>query len=727
MSASNAPTPTSTSEFEAIVALAQASSDFKPLWNRFVKTRFYVSIVRQASALEREFQLHLTPQDDAQGSSIAVSEYRDKLVAPVGSELISLSGAEIVRRAPQGVGFRLLLSSKSLSVAAARVEWLRKALAASHEAAQKKPAASVELAKSAAIPATVPTTKTLSTPELSLSLQNTTTPQNALPQLQTPSNILTGGLLFGQKDEPSSEPPSAPPPEFSYQPFEITPAPPVAKKPAQFEASFLKTQHISHAGLGIALTIPSSWQQTSNDKLLKLTDPNTATLIEINGRRREGLTLETWMATRLPAVLQEMPFLTMTANSQPLKTRHDDGNITAAISEYRGRFHGDAEDSIYQICCVQTPKRLIAICIRASLTTFESQRALFAWILAGVQAYERAATESTTSNPVYTRSQRDAAPSMFSLSFEGRLGRLRFIVYSVFGMVPFFALAVILSLFLKNDIGLGIMLLALLLFFVMQLRPLALRMHDLNLSAKWLFLPFIISGVAGATQRPDLYLLGQAGYFLFHISLLLIPGSADDNSYGLPCPPNSTKIKVSAFILIALMLIGLGSYYRMVRNGDLGLTTGKSSESQKSGYGFTPKDQSFSINFPVMPSEEDQMAKMKAPGLKESYLYTSATKNQQHMVMRVAFLVAPPDKTTALDLFASNFVRSTGGELIESEKTFQNGYAARAIKIKLPTGSYQYFRVLFASKDLYVLGAQSRSDKKNASGVQDFFDSFQVN
>lgn len=46
--------------------------------------------------------------------------------------------ADIVKRVPAGAGISLVLNGRILDVAAARVEWLRKSLQASLEAAQKK-------------------------------------------------------------------------------------------------------------------------------------------------------------------------------------------------------------------------------------------------------------------------------------------------------------------------------------------------------------------------------------------------------------------------------------------------------------------------------------------------------------------------------------------------------------------------------------------------------------
>lgn len=50
--------------------------------------------------------------------------------------------------------------------------------------------------------------------------------------------------------------------------------------------------------------------------------------------------------------------------------------------------------------------------------------------------------------------------------------------------------------------------------FIMQLRPLVLRLHDLNLSGKWILLPCLFPVLAAVLGCPELIILSSVTWLL---------------------------------------------------------------------------------------------------------------------------------------------------------------------------------------------------------------------
>lgn len=96
-------------------------------------------------------------------------------------------------------------------------------------------------------------------------------------------------------------------------------------------------------------------------------------------------------------------------------------------------------------------------------------------------------------------------PSPLALSFQGRIGRLRYLAYTIPAYLPIFVGALVGGIFggfshpgVGFAIFVGIGALASLVLFI---RILVLRLHDLNLSGLWILLPFAV-GFLGAFAGP---------------------------------------------------------------------------------------------------------------------------------------------------------------------------------------------------------------------------------
>lgn len=167
-----------------------------------------------------------------------------------------------------------------------------------------------------------------------------------------------------------------------------------------------------------------------------------------------------------------------------------------------------------------------------------------------------------------------ATPSALSLSLTGRIGRLRYLAY----WWPTVLLSVFLMLLAVRPGTVGkastIFLVILLgvLWMAMSLRLMALRMHDLNQSSKWLLALIFLPGVLFALGKPQLGAMCSSLFWIGGLMLMLVPGTEGDNTYGPPPAANTALVKVGAGISLFFMVLGvIGNikYVQYMRSGKL--------------------------------------------------------------------------------------------------------------------------------------------------------------
>lgn len=140
------------------------------------------------------------------------------------------------------------------------------------------------------------------------------------------------------------------------------------------------------------------------------------------------------------------------------------------------------------------------------------------------------------------KSPQEHYATLAPLGFSGRIGRMRLLAWSLILGASAGIVIVLVLLATKVSPTLAITFGATLTlaFVVVHLRINAQRLHDLNWSA-WMLL---------------LHLVPVANLVLT-LAMLLMPGTPGPNKYGLPPPPNSTAVKVLAWISIVLMVLGI--------------------------------------------------------------------------------------------------------------------------------------------------------------------------
>lgn len=152
-------------------------------------------------------------------------------------------------------------------------------------------------------------------------------------------------------------------------------------------------------------------------------------------------------------------------------------------------------------------------------------------------------------------------------SVQGRIGRLRFLAWTLVSLLVAAAVAgvIAISLFAGEQFMLGglIGMVALLAYLYVNITISVQRLHDLGWSG-WLWLLNLVPLVAS----------------VFPILIMIMPGNTGANRYGAPPPPNSTAVKV----LCSLWLVVLALFFVSALTGGLTTFTQEYESSSYSSY-----------------------------------------------------------------------------------------------------------------------------------------------
>ncbi len=129
-------------------------------------------------------------------------------------------------------------------------------------------------------------------------------------------------------------------------------------------------------------------------------------------------------------------------------------------------------------------------------------------------------------------------PELFAMNVEGRIGRVRYLAWSLAPALPALFAGVVLALTKLNMLGILVAVPLFLAAMVLGIRVGVLRLHDRNHSG-WLLLLMLVPLIN----------------IIFAFYLLLAPGTQGDNDYGPPPSPNSTAVIIVA-VLYCLLMIG---------------------------------------------------------------------------------------------------------------------------------------------------------------------------
>ncbi|UFH49845.1 DUF805 domain-containing protein [Pseudomonas sp. KNUC1026] len=129
---------------------------------------------------------------------------------------------------------------------------------------------------------------------------------------------------------------------------------------------------------------------------------------------------------------------------------------------------------------------------------------------------------------------------------DGRIGRLRYFVWSFVATAALFAFVLVgalLNLFVSAWLGVPITLVADIAMVVLIVIIAGQRVHDLGWSA-WTLLLMIIPLVN----------------VIFGLVLVFMPGNKDANRFGAPPPPNSQAVKILAVVAVVVYVLSSIAY-----------------------------------------------------------------------------------------------------------------------------------------------------------------------
>ena len=114
-----------TETFEQVLRAAQLGGSLTPAWKKFIKTKFFVAILRSPDDDPKNFLLCLS-RNSGDGKPVAIiAEVRDRIDQHLGDGVVAVSGADIVRRLGDQGGILVELSDGPFKVSRKRVAWLK--------------------------------------------------------------------------------------------------------------------------------------------------------------------------------------------------------------------------------------------------------------------------------------------------------------------------------------------------------------------------------------------------------------------------------------------------------------------------------------------------------------------------------------------------------------------------------------------------------------------------
>ncbi|MGB0126737.1 MAG: DUF805 domain-containing protein, partial [Rhodocyclaceae bacterium] len=173
-----------------------------------------------------------------------------------------------------------------------------------------------------------------------------------------------------------------------------------------------------------------------------------------------------------------------------------------------------------------------------------------------------ASVRATAGKPRVEVDDGSFTPPPLSFSLEGRVGRLRYLAYSLPAYLPLIAAAVIVAIIL-GGVGRSMGILAIMVVaagcistFWLGVRNMVLRLHDLNRSGKWVLLP-LLPLLLVFTGSPVAAAVAMIAIGIASLLLCVLPGNPEDNDYGSPAGPNTIWTIIGAAIVILLAVANM--------------------------------------------------------------------------------------------------------------------------------------------------------------------------
>jgi uncharacterized membrane protein YhaH (DUF805 family) len=684
--------------FEQVLAAAQAEGSLTPAWKKFVHTRFFVAIERTAGDDPGRFTLHTNAADGKPGVAIAIAEQRERVAAPAGTTLLALSGVDVVRRLPSGGGIAVALSEGVFDIPGERVEWLRKGIDASLARAADKARQAGAFPTLDAVPVAAPVTA---------------------PAAPAPA-----------------KPPAPAAPTLAKAP--VAPTPVQRNQVGVLDVAALKPRNVTLPKIGLEFFVPGDWTESATTTGLRFSDPQRQSTMEASGFHRPNLSLAQWVEMRLALVRHEMRHLTQDGESYPFEGEGWRGRVKGMVTEFTGTFPGDDVDSRYLVACIWVDGTLASLAIRAPAAVFEQQRALYKWLLGRVEMNQAASTVYSPPGSALSvdtgQWETGETPPMFGFSLEGRIGRMRALAYSFPVMLPLALIGILAAVVAPMRMMFALVVLGIAAVVTMwfSLRLMVLRLHDVNMSGKWLlgFMAFIVLGaiLKNAMMVGVLSVIFWVGSAIIYC---FVPGTGGDNDYGAPPGPNSTLVNVGAGLFIAFQVLSLlGAFTSAQYASKMGLSGSpgpRARATSAQGTLFTAPDDSFSVMLPGVPQEQPMPPEMLAQlGGIEMRHYQLVANNTVYVVQAIDYGERMAgDRYDIMDQM-QQAVLGKDGTLLSARPIVLKGATGREVRVALPDGGMRAARMAVIGSKFCMVTVSAPAGAASAPAVDAVLDSFRL-
>lgn len=473
--------------------------------------------------------------------------------------------------------------------------------------------------------------------------------------------------------------------EVAPAPVPLTKAAPVRRQGGVLDVAALKPRSVSLPKVGLEFFVPGAWRDVQNAKGLQFADEASGTVLKASGMHRADLSLAKWQATNVALAQHDMRYLAQ--DGEPYAIDGDDwrDRVKGMATEFTGTFPGDDGPSRYLVACIRIDGTVASLTIRAPAEAFEQNRALYKWLLGRIDLKETAAIEART--PAAAARHFDdlpGTPGMFGISLAGRISRLQALAYSFPVWAPFLAILALAAVTApkKPMLAIAMGLSALVVTLWLALRLMVLRLHDVNISGKWILFYAGLAIVAAVLRTPLLLtvVLG-GGWVVSLVFYCLVPGTPDDNDYGPPPGENSMLVKIGAALFILLQVSGIAGQGKIMSapggfNMHLPSAPGGARGATKT---FSPPDGSFLVDMPGEPQEAHQQL-----GQGAVHVYQVNNEDGLFMAQTIDYGSTVPDRAGLLDTLQASVVGD--GTLMEARPILLNGIRGREVRALMGNG-----------------------------------------
>lgn len=652
--------------FEQVLSHATASGSLNPAFVKFLKTTFCVPISLTGADSTVQLALHEHEAAAAGRQALLISEDAARLGIGHGSGQVRISGADIVTRLQSEADIVIALSNGLYHIAWDRVEWLKKNVAAAYARAAAEKAAAAKPAPAAPAPA------------------------------------------------PAAA--AVPPP--ALQPLTLAPEPAVAR-PRPLDVAALRPNLVSHPDLGVQLFVPGAWVETRNTRSVFYVDPAGSTKVELTAPARAFMPLQEWQSQRLSQVQLDMPFLQQEGGTVNLSGMDWGDKVKATATEYVGVFPGDSEPTRMLVACFWAGGLVASVAIRARAADFEAQRPVYRWLLERVEALPAsAAVQDGLPGGDYMDAGlgETADPPLFSLSTSGRIGRIRALAYATCITLPC-GIAMSLGGVLAPSspvAGMTLILFGGLLATAFSARLLALRMHDMNWSAKPLLALYAGIFIAGGMRNTVMMSVLSVIFWLMAVALFyVLPGNEDDNDYGPPTSEETTAMKILAGLFVIINLFVIYAQFTAIRSAPKAGASGPPMSQMEKDIrrmegldgpetpikplegmrAFLPGDRSFSVSLPGEAVElPSRWNNYMAYGQGKARVYELAAGGHTYTIHALKYDEEPSDPFKIMNKLEEQLV---GGDVALSAEPFGvDGRTGREVRIRQHDGKIKAVRFI---------------------------------